>query len=101
MSRASQRVATMLCMMIINAHLFAQKTEWETEKTNSDKITVQHQVSTRVGANGNEDQLVEYIATTTANASMKKLISAVKDVSKHKEFMGQHASAKVKTLSEN
>lgn len=94
-------IATVVGMMTLHANLFAQATEWETEKTDDDRITVKNRVSKRIDINGDEQQLVEYIATTTTGVTMKKLVAVMRDVVKHKDFMGQHTSAKVKTLSEN
>jgi hypothetical protein len=87
-------------LFFINTNLFSQTVEWKTEKTKDGKITVKNRISKRTGANGKEEQLVEYVATTTTSASMKNLISIVKDVSKHKEFMSQETSIKVKALSD-
>lgn len=94
-------IATLVGIMTLHANLFAQATEWETEKADDDKIIVKNRVSKRIDANGDEQQLVEYVATTTTDVAMKKLVAVMKDIVKHKEFMGQHASTKIKTLSES
>jgi hypothetical protein len=95
-----QIVVVTLYLTFINATIFAQAKEWKTEKTNNGTITVKNRVSKRIGTDGKEEQLVEYVATTITRAGMKTLISIFKDVSKHREFMDQEKSIKVKTLSD-
>jgi hypothetical protein len=90
-----------MALFLLQANLFSQTNEWETEKTKDGKITVKYRISKRTESTGKEEQLVDYVATSTTTANMKKLISIMKDVSKHKEFMGQKESIKVKTISEN
>ena len=90
-----------ISLILLNANMLAQSKEWETEKTKDGKITVKYSISNHTGVNGKDEQLVEYVATTATSANMKKLISIMNDVSKHKEFMGQKESIKIKTFSEN
>ena len=94
-------VRIIICLLFINANILAQTKEWKTEKTKDGKITVKYSVSKRTGSNGKEEQMVEYIASTTTNAKIKNLVAIMKDVSKHKEFMGQKTSTKVKPLMDN
>jgi len=91
-----------LGIIFLNANIFAQTEEWETEITDDGKITMKYNISERTDENGDEVQLLEYIATTTDSVSMQNCISVIKDVSKHKEFSeGTEVSKKVKTISDN
>lgn len=87
-------------MIVASVQLLAQADEWVTDKTN-DGITVRHRIYNRVLADGKEAQVIQYVAATTGKSTLAKLISVVADVSKHKDFMNQKTSIKVKTLSEN
>jgi|ERR1035437_9380836 hypothetical protein len=95
------KFSVIVSFVLLNTTIFAQTKEWKTEKTKDGKITVKYCISTRIGVNSKEEQLVEYVASTTTNTTMKKLISIIKDVSKHKDFMGPLTSNKLNTLSEN
>ena len=90
-----------LGMIFLNANIFAQTEEWKTEKTKDGQITVSSNISKRADENGDEVQLLEYTATTTASVSMQNCISVIKDVSKHKEFTDDDISKKIKTISDN
>ena len=92
---------SILSLILCTANCFAQTKEWKTEKTKDGKITVKYSFSNRTATNGEEEQLVEYVATTTTVANMKKLIAVMKDVPKHKEFMGSKSSITLKTLSDD
>lgn len=101
MTRIVQIVFAALCLFFININTYAQTKKWETEKTKDGKVTVKYGFSERIGTKGEEEQVVEYVATTTAVANIKKLVAIMKDVSKHKEFMGQETSSKIKSISED
>lgn len=90
-----------LCMIFKITNILAQTEEWKTAKLDDGKITVQYNISTRTDEKGDEVPLIEYIAKTTDSVSMRKCISLMKDVSKHKEFTGDNVSEKVQTISEN
>jgi hypothetical protein len=94
-------VVLAICMLLFTNRILAQSGGWKTETTKDGKISVKYLISNHTGAKGKEEQLVEYAASTTAKASMTKLISIFKDVSKHKEIMGQESSYKVKTISDS
>ena len=94
-------LVTAICILVFKNSLFSQTKQWQTETTEDGKITVKYAISERSGKEGEEEQLVEYVAFTTARASMNDLISIFQDVSRHKEFMGQKTSSKLKTISEN
>jgi hypothetical protein len=89
----------MLCPLFSVVTLRAQSNDWETE-TASDGAVVKHMISERSDASGKKVKLVSYVASATVTADFKKITSIFKDVSRHKEFMGQTNSFQVKKLSE-
>ncbi|MFC2151906.1 hypothetical protein ACFLSE_05205 [Bacteroidota bacterium] len=88
-------------LFFLTTNIFAQATDWKTEKTEDGKITVTSKISKRTDENYNEVQLVEYVATTTANVSLQNCISVMKDISKHKEILNEEVSEMVKIISDN
>lgn len=91
-----------LGMIFLNANIFAQTEEWKTEKTKDGKITVQSSISERTDENGNEVQLIEYIATTTVSIDILKCAQVIKETSLHKEFLeSMSISKKLENISEN
>ena len=101
MKKKVQTGLIILGMIFLNANIFAQTEEWKTEKTKDGQITVSSNISERTDENGDEVQLLEYTATTTASVSMQNCISVIKDVSKHKEFTDDEVSKKIRTISDN
>jgi len=91
----------LLGMFFVNSNIIAQTKEWDTETTKDGKVTVNSRISKRTDDKGEEVQLIEYEATTTASVGIRNCISVVKDVSKHKEFMDDELSKKVETISDN
>jgi len=88
-------------VLFLNGSSYAQPEEWNIEKTKDGKTIVKNRISSRAEANGKEIQVVEYVATTVANVSLKKLVALMKDVSKHKDFMGQKTSMRINPILEN
>lgn len=90
-----------LISIFISTNIFAQSTDWKTEKSEDGKITVVSKISKRIDEEANEVQLIEYIATTTANVSMQSCISIMKDISKHKDILNESVSEIVRIISDN
>ena len=90
-----------LSILFLNAILVAQTEDWDIEITGDDSITVKSRISERTDEKGEEVQLIEYTATTTASVSMQNCISVLKDVSNHKELTDDEVSELVTTLSDN
>ena len=87
-------------LVLMTAALCAQSDEWKTETSKDGHITVQSNVSRRIGAGGKEEQLVQYIAATTADVSVQQCVALLKDVSMHKDFNDDKESRIVKTISD-
>lgn len=90
-----------IILTFISSNMFAQKSEWTTEKTEDGTITVTSKISKRTDHIDGEVQLIEYVATTTANVSLQSCISIMKDISKHKEILNEEVSEMIETISDN
>lgn len=91
----------LIFLFFIIENISAQSADWITQKTEDGKITVTSKISKRIDEDANEVQLIEYIATTTANVSMQNCISVLKDISKHKIILNEEVSDMLKALSDN
>ncbi|HAF28423.1 MAG TPA: hypothetical protein DCG75_05180 [Bacteroidales bacterium] len=100
-SGKSLSIIVLLNLLFISENVFAQTNDWKTEKTEDGKITVTSKISKRIDDEANEVQLIEYMATTTANVNMQRCISVMKDISKHKEILNEKVSEIIETLSDN
>jgi hypothetical protein len=87
--------------IFVNTNIFAQASDWKTEKSEDGKITVASKISKRTDEESNEVQLIEYAATTIANVSFQNCIAIMKDISNHKAILNEEISEKLKTLSDN
>lgn len=87
-----------LSMIFLHLNLFAQ--EYKTEKTKDGQITVKSRVSKRSDENGKAVQLIDYVATT-AEVSLANCIAVLKDIPKHKVFLGEKESKVIKAIAEN
>ncbi len=90
-----------LTSIFINANIFAQETDWKTEKSEDGNITVVSKISQRTDEEANDVQLIEYVASTTANVSYQNCISIMKDISNHKAILNEEISENLEKLSDN
>jgi hypothetical protein len=90
-----------IVLTFISSNIFAQTSEWTTEKTEDGEITVTSKISKRIDDIDGEVQLIEYVATTIANVSLQSCISIMKDISKHKEILNEEVSEMIQTISDN
>jgi len=90
-----------IILTFISSNIFAQASDWTTEKTEDGTITVTSKISKRTDHLDGEVQLIEYVATTTANVSLQSCISIMKDISKHKEILNEEVSEMIETISDN
>ena len=81
--------------------VLAQAAEWKTETANDGKVIVKSFVTTRTDENGEERQLIEYIATTTDSGGIEKYISLLKDVPRHSEFLNETETRIVRANSDD
>lgn len=89
-----------IILSFISLKTIAQSNDWTTQKTEDGKITVTSKISKRTDHKDGEVQLIEYVATTTANVSMQNCISIMKDVSKHKEILNEEVSEMLHAISD-
>lgn len=97
----SLSIIVLLILLFTSENVFAQTNNWKTEKTEDGKITVTSKISKRTDENANEVQLIEYIASTTANVSFQNCISVMKDISKHREILNEEISEIIRSISDN
>lgn len=90
-----------LLFILIGENISAQTVDWITQKTEDGKIIVTSKISKRIDEKANEVQLIEYVATTTANVNMQSCISVMKDISKHKEILNEKVSEVIEKLSDS
>lgn len=89
------------CMLLTGASLFAQSDGWKTAVLDGGKITVEYRISERVDETGAKVPLIEDRSTTTETVSMQSCLSLFKDVARHKDFMGDYSSEKLRETSKN
>ena len=91
-----------LAIVIFSQPGFTQTAKWERELSKDGKIEVMYHVGDWTNKTGEEVQLIEYIATTTTDLSLENCIKTMRDVSLHKQFMGDTEESKeLETYSEN
>ncbi len=89
-------------LIFFSTNTFAQSGEWKTETTKDKLVTVKSRVSKRASEDGKTtSQLIEFVATTTANVDIQSLIALLKNVGKHREFNDDSESELIKKVSEN
>jgi hypothetical protein len=89
------------CMLLIGAGLHAQSDGWKTAALDGGKITVEYRISERVDDSGARVPLIEDRSTTTESVSLKSCVALMKDVARHKDFMGDYSSEKLRETAEN
>lgn len=100
MKKISVIIFVLLLHLINNA--IAQSTDWEKETSKDGQIEILYHVGDRVDQNGKNVQVIEYKAVTETGVSLQNCIIAMRDVSLHKQFMGDTEESKeIKVNSEN
>ncbi len=89
-----------LAVLLVSGLCHAQ-TGWKSETTRDGKVQVLSRVTLAKAADGTEIPIVEYDASTIAQASFQRCLAVLQDVSKHKVIHDDHTSETVKILSEN
>jgi hypothetical protein len=80
-----------IAFVIVKTNTYAQTTEWDTETVDKGTISVKSHVSER--KEGDKTlPLIEYIVTKTDIVSYQKCILAMKEVSKHNQFLDLKSS---------
>jgi hypothetical protein len=77
-------------------YMFAQDGEWNTGSSKDGKVEVKYRFTHQVDSNAQEILIIEDISILKDNLDFNKCISLMKEVSKHKEFTGDHITKKVR-----
>jgi hypothetical protein len=101
MRNKTQKGFLLINLIFLSTNIFGQTKEWKTEKAKDGKTVVKSAISKRTDERGKAVQLIEYIATTTANVSLSNCISVLKDVTKHKIFIDEKETNLVKAISDS
>ncbi len=78
----------------------AQEGEWKSSLLDKGTISVQYRISERVTESGSTVPLIEDITTTITDVGLSSCVALMKDPSKHKYFMGDFSSEKIKEVSD-
>jgi hypothetical protein len=103
MSEAKLPLAWLIlpCMLLLGPSLFAQSDGWKTAVLDGGKITVEYRISERIDETGAKVPLIEDRATTTETVSLRSCVELFRDVARHKDFMGDFSSEKLREISGN
>jgi hypothetical protein len=82
------------------AALVAESGEWKIALLDKGEISVRYRISERVTERGAKVPMIEDVATTIADVSLCDCVALMKDVSKHKDFMGDFSSEAIKAISD-
>ena len=90
----------MLCMSLFCLNISAQPSEWKLKTFDKGKIVVNYSVEEVTDENGKIVPLMQYSAVTTDSLSLKKCISVLTDVPKHKIFLAEGSSEILEKVSD-
>lgn len=95
MSAAHSKIALPILLvgaLVFSADAQAAAKSWTTETAKDGKITVKSRISSRKDETGKQVQVIEYSATALVKAKMSTLVSALKDIETHKDFLDETKS---------
>jgi hypothetical protein len=100
------RSKALVPILLVGAFVFsvdaqAKAPSWTTETALDGKVTVKSRVSSRKDEQGKEVQLIEYSATALVKAKMSTLVSALKDIGTHKDFLDETKSSILSQSGDN
>lgn len=77
----------LLCVFVVNTALFAQTDDWKTDQTRDGKVEVSYIFSESVDEKGKKYNVLEYVASTTAEVSLESCMAVMRNDSLHMGFM--------------
>jgi hypothetical protein len=89
------------CMLLLGSGLSARGEGWKAASLDGGKISVEYRISERVDERGARVPLIEDRSTTTEVVSMASCLSLFGDVARHKDFMGDYSSERLRRISGN
>ncbi len=91
-----------LCSLLLNVSVYAQRDGWKQDKTKDGKVLVSYNFAEHEDEKGKKYNVLEFEAVTSAEVSMECCLKVLKDDSQHKDFMEDAEHAKrIRDLSED
>ncbi len=91
-----------LCFLLLNASVNAQRDGWKQDKTKDGKVLVSYNFAEYKDEKGKKYNVLEFEAVTFAEVSMESCLRVLKDDSQHQDFMddAEHTE-RIRDLSED
>ena len=91
-----------LCFLLLNASVNAQRDGWKQDKTKDGKVLVSYNFAEHKDEKGKKYNVLEFEAVTSAEVSMESCLKVLKDDSRHKDFMDDAKDTeRIRDLSED
>ncbi len=91
-----------LCFLLLDVSVNAQRDGWKQDLTKDGKVLVSYNFAEHKDEKGKKYNVLEFEAVTAAEVSMENCLKVLKDDSKHKDFMddAEHTE-RIRDLSED
>ncbi len=91
-----------LCSLLLNVSVNAQRDGWKQDKTKDGKVLVSYNFAEHKDEKGKKYNVLEFEAVTSAEVSMESCLKVLKDDSRHKDFMDDAKDTeRIRDLSED
>ena len=91
-----------LCSLLLNASVHAQRDGWKQDKTKDGKVLVSYNFAEHTDEKGKKYNVLEFEAVTSAEVSMESCLKVLKDDSRHQDFMDDaDHTERIRDLSED
>jgi len=91
-----------LCSLLLNVSVNAQRDGWKQDKTKDGKVLVSYNFAEHKDETGKKYNVLEFEAVTAAEVSMESCLKVLKDDSKHVDFMDDAVhTERIRDLSED
>jgi hypothetical protein len=100
------RSKALIPVLLVGALVFsvdaqAKTPSWTTETALDGKVAVKSRIASRNDEQGRQVQLIEWSATALVKAEMATLVSALKDIETHKDFLDETKSSILSQSGDN
>ncbi len=102
MKRSVKTGLIVLCFLLLNVSVNAQRDGWKQDKTKDGKVLVSYNFAEHKDEKGKKYNVLEFEAVTSAEVSMESCLRVLKDDSQHQDFMddAEHTE-RIRDLSED
>ncbi len=91
-----------LCSLLLNLNVNAQREGWKQDKTKDGKVLVSYNFAEHTDEKGKKFNVLEFEAVTSGEVSMESCLKVLKDDSRHKDFMDDAKDTeRIRDLSED